>query len=66
MFRAALECFEPPGQSARQPRRFHRLGAEDELVEPRPAFVVGGHAIRAFEDRLLDAAVRRHLDRVPD
>ena len=42
------------------------VSADDEQVEPPAAFLVGRHAVHALEDRLLDAAVRRDLDRVPD
>ena len=66
MFGVALERFESSRHRARQPGRFDRVRTDDELVEPLPAFVVAGHSIRALEDRFLDAAVRRDLDRVPD
>src|SRR5450759_5562660 len=55
---AALESFEPSRHGAGKAGRLDGLGADDEKVEPEPAFLVGGYAVRALEDRFLDAAVR--------
>src|SRR5712692_9583993 len=46
--------------------RFRCVGPDDQKREPAVAFLIGRHAIRALEDRLLDPAVRRDLDRVPN
>src|SRR4029077_17175370 len=46
--------------------RLGRFGADDQKGEPAIALLVGRHAIGALEDCLLDPAVRRDLDRVPD
>src|SRR5690242_8861427 len=63
---AVLEGLEAPCHRARKAWRLVRRRAHDQQVEPPPALVVGGHAVFALEDRLLDPAVRRDLDRVPD
>src|SRR5690349_16307164 len=61
-----LESLEPACQRAGYAWRLDSLSADDEQREPAPAFLVGGHAVGPLEDRFLDAAVRRELDRVPD
>src|SRR5205823_1427690 len=61
-----LEDLETAGRRTRKAWRLRRGRADDEPVEPGTAFLVRGHAVGALEDRLLDAAVWRDLDRVPD
>src|SRR4029077_19715473 len=62
----ALEGLEAAGRRTRHAGRLDRLGADNEERQPAAAFVVGGRPVRALEDDLLDPAVRRDLDRVPD
>src|SRR6185312_11213520 len=63
--RAAVESLEPARHRAGQPGRFDRLCADDQEAQPALALIVGWHAVHTLEDRLLDAAVGRHLDREP-
>src|SRR5579864_7344831 len=62
----ALEGFETARRRTGQARRLGRLSADDQKVKPAAALFIGRHAVAALEDRLLDSAVRRDLDRVPD
>src|SRR5437899_12276066 len=54
----ALEGLEAARHRTGKAGCFRCFRADDEEVEPAPAFLVGWHAVRALEDRLLDAAVR--------
>src|SRR5438874_2635163 len=64
--RVVFEGFEAARHRAGEARRFAPMGSDDQELDPAPAFLIGGHAVAALEDRLLDPAVRRDLDRVPD
>src|SRR5437764_12437594 len=64
--RVSLERLEAARHRAWKARRLGGFGADDKEVEPWSAFLIRWHAVASLEDRLLDAAVRRDLDRVPD
>src|SRR5438067_4050648 len=64
--RVVFEGFEAARHRAGEARRFAPMGSDDQELDPAAAFLIGGHAVAALEDRLLDPAVRRDLDRVPD
>src|SRR5437868_4308402 len=61
-----LKRLETTRHRARDAAGLARLRADDEDAEPAPAFFIGRCAIHALENDLLDAVVRRDLDREPD
>src|SRR5438067_6930662 len=63
---STLEDLETTGRRAWKARSLCRPGADDGPVEPGTAFVVRRDAVLTLEHRLLDAAVGRDLDGVPD
>ncbi len=64
--RVALESLEAARHGAWKAGRFARFCADDEPVEPWLDFFVEGHPVSSLEDDLLNSAVRRDLDGVPD
>src|SRR5438477_320160 len=64
--RVALEGLEATGHGAWKARRFIRIGANHQQPQPSAALLIRWHPVRALEHCLLDAAVGRDLDRVPD
>src|SRR5258705_13396675 len=62
---AAIERLESARHRARQAGGLDRLRAHDQKPQPALALLVARHVVVALENRLLDAAVGRDLDREP-